>query len=119
MALRTRPGLTTRTKWVSVRAGVVTAMPCSWVVALSGIEADARSALAAGVRRDSHVDRTLADRQQLPELCGAPMTEDGSFAAGEHRRHPPPLIAPSAMADGVDAAMDPVQTIGANPPGDS
>jgi hypothetical protein len=37
------------------------------------------------------------------------MTEHGTVATGEHRRHPPALIAERSVADGVNTAMKAVQ----------
>src|SRR4051794_12500156 len=37
------------------------------------------------------------------------MAEHGSFAAGEHSRHPSPFLAEIGVADGVDPAVDAMQ----------
>jgi hypothetical protein len=43
------------------------------------------------------------------------MAEYGSLAAGEHRRHPFLACRQRSMAEGVDLAMDPIQTSAGEP----
>lgn len=44
------------------------------------------------------------------------MAESRTFSQGQHRRHPPPLIAQSLMTDREDSAVDPVQAPRTHPP---
>jgi len=68
--------------------------------------------------RAGHVDR----RRSLPDQCemgSAGQVAQGRILAGaENRRHPPPLPAPRAVADGVDAGKLVDQLSGADTAGD-
>jgi hypothetical protein len=56
------------------------------------------------------VDETPLGKE-LPERSGAGVAEDGVRAAGEHRRHPSPLLAEPRVSDGVHPAMNAVQAL--------
>jgi len=74
------------------------------------VDADPRA--AARRARNRYVDRAERRIEQVPEPGGTEMTES-TFSAGQHRGHKAPLLAEMSVTDGVDAAMDAVQT--ANP----
>ncbi len=58
------------------------------------------------------VDGAVDWLQELPKDCRGGVAQDGMFAASEHRRHEAAVEAEAAVADGVDAAVDSVETPG-------
>ena len=54
--------------------------------------------------------------QHAPEPRRAGVAEDRTGTAGEHRSHPDSIPAESLVADGVNTAMNAVQTLGPHPP---
>jgi hypothetical protein len=60
-----------------------------------------------------------AEAPEAPEGRGASVTQHGPVSAGEHYGGPPSPGREPDVADGVDAAMDPVQPPTANPELDS
>jgi hypothetical protein len=74
---------------------------------------DMDSLTAARATRSGDVHETPLGKE-LPERGGADVAEHGARAAGENRRHPPPLLAEPTMPDGVHTAMNAVQLLGPN-----
>jgi hypothetical protein len=74
------------------------------------VEVDAGAAGAARGGWDGDVHRSLDGTQELPEDCCGDVAQDGALAAGEHRCHEAPVEAQAAMADGVDAMVDAVES---------
>lgn len=62
-----------------------------------------------GLPVDARRGRPASATPDVPELCGAQVTEYGVVTAGEYGRHPVRPIAESGMADGIDTAMNAVQ----------
>jgi hypothetical protein len=75
------------------------------------VQADAGGPGAAASGRGRDVDPAAARRAKIPEGRGAPVAEDRPLATGEHSREPPALSPQAAVADGVDAAMQPQQAL--------
>jgi len=53
---------------------------------------------------------------EAPQLGRAAMAEDGAVPTGKHGRHPPPLVAEPVMSDGINTAMNGVETAGCGAP---
>jgi hypothetical protein len=77
---------------------------------------DADSRTAAVVTRNGDVDETPLGKE-LPKRGGAGVAEHGVGPAGEHRRHPPALLAEPAVSDGVNTAMKAMQLLCLHAPG--
>jgi hypothetical protein len=78
------------------------------------MEVDAATAGAAGGGWDGDVDGAVDRPQELPEDRGGGVAQDGAGAAGEHGGHEAPVEAQAAVADGVDASVDAVETAARN-----
>jgi hypothetical protein len=61
---------------------------------------------------DRDIDRSSGRLQQLPQLGGAPVTDNRSLATSKRGCHPSGMLRKPRMTDGVHAAMNPVQTTG-------
>jgi hypothetical protein len=73
------------------------------------MEVDAGTAGTAGGARHGHVHGAVDRLQELPENGGGYVAQDGIGAAGENSSHEAPVEAQTAVADGVDAAVDSVE----------
>ena len=97
-----------------VRAGVVTGIAsltvasCALSVATRWTRIAATSAAAGG--RHGDVDPRRRRAAQFPQRRGRGVAERGALATREHSRHPPPVSAQCAMADGVDASVQAMET---------
>lgn len=76
------------------------------------MQADALTLASPACARNRDVDWAVSVRQQGPQLRGAAVAERRILSIGEHRRHPPPLVAQPGVAQRVYAAVDPMQAAG-------
>jgi hypothetical protein len=80
---------------------------------LCDVDADARVATPIGC--DGHVDPDLLGCPQFPKVSGGAVAEDATVAGAEDGREVPALSTEATMADGIDAAVDLVEAVGADP----
>jgi hypothetical protein len=78
--------------------------PDAWTVSGVSINGDVGADVKPGW------GRVATTSEHAPEESGARVTKNGTRPARQYRRHPPPLPTQSAMAHGVNAAMNAVQT---------
>ena len=64
---------------------------------------------------DRDIDGSSHTRTQAPEGDRSVVAEDSVRAAGQNRSEPPALRREATMADGVDAAVDPMEPSGRRP----
>lgn len=74
------------------------------------MEVDAATSGSAGGGWDGDVDGTVEGFQQPPEHGGGAVTQHRSFSAGEHRGHEAAVEAETAVANGVDASVNAVES---------
>jgi hypothetical protein len=75
------------------------------------VDSHARAFSAAALGRHGYVDGHGRGTQEAPEAGGAEMAEEGAIAAGEDRCEPARLRCEGAVADGVNAAMEAMETL--------
>src|SRR5262245_42570456 len=79
------------------------------------MDPNAAPTFSSRIGSDADLDESPPHWEQTPELCRAAVTQHGSRAAGEHGRHPAPLVAQPRMSHRIDAAVNLVQASGADP----
>jgi hypothetical protein len=81
----------------------------------AAMQTDSRSPRSASIPADRGIDGAAYGSQQIPKLSGAPMTDNRTIAASESGGHPPTVLRDSGMADGIYAAVNPMQSACFNP----
>lgn len=76
---------------------------------------DAVTLPSSGITGQGDLDQAISGLEQPPEARRGPMAEHGTGAARQHRGHPSSFPAQSGVSDGVNAAVDAMQTACGNP----